>query len=228
MRSLPFPLVRHGFAAVCLASVAVVGGCSSRDFVPTGGADYRQTHPISAELRSFAVVVPLSETTEDSVALPADFLADYHRRGRGPMTILVPSQAGGAGRRAAEHLAAALDRRLIQTKAAWSAEGSPADRADGALTVVYTAYVAVVPTCGDWSGEAGFNPSSLPHTNYGCSVQRNVGMMLADPGDLVASGLSGRVDAAWSADVIENFRQGEPTGRQRPIEERGTSSAVGE
>jgi type IV pilus biogenesis protein CpaD/CtpE len=66
---------------------------------------------------------------------------------------------------------------------------------------------------------AGVRPPNLPHTNYGCSYQRNFGLMLADPGDLLASEGDAYVDAQRSDLMIGLYRAGQPTGAELPESE---------
>ena len=70
-----------------------------------------------------------------------------------------------------------------------------------------------VPDCGeDWSGESGFNPANTPIKNYGCSYQRNIGLMVSDPHDLIQSGNRGStLDSATIQRVIREYQLGEPT-----------------
>jgi pilus biogenesis lipoprotein CpaD len=51
----------------------------------------------------------------------------------------------------------------------------------------FTANKVIAPECGDWSSNSVFNPSNKPHSNFGCAYQRNIGSVVADPGDLIQS-----------------------------------------
>jgi pilus assembly protein CpaD len=90
----------------------------------------------------------------------------------------------------------------------------------------YSGYSIRVPTCGDWSGQAGFDPSNQSHTNFGCAYQRNTGLMLSNPGDLSVGGDSVERDAQASDRVIRTYRDGKSAGTPLPANEQGDFAGV--
>lgn len=213
-------------AVAGLGLLTACGGLD-RQYTP-GQTDFRAAYPIRVELKTFAMSVPINAVLEGDQRLPADFINAYRRRGRGEMTIVLPHAAGHDGLRAAEAMGSWLDRQLIAAVAVRSAPGVPgADVADGmALTVFFRGHVALVSECGDWSGETGFNPSNRPHTNFGCAYQRNIGMMLADPGDLIDPRDMGPAGGARAATIIGKWTAGEYPGAELPPNEMGNVSDV--
>ena len=70
-------------------------------------------------------------------------------------------------------------------------------------------YVVVTPECGDWSKPSGTDIWNGPSSNFGCASLANLGLMVADPGDLIrgrnlAPGLAGGFVLG-----IERYRAGE-------------------
>ena len=61
-----------------------------------------------------------------------------------------------------------------------ASEGEP-----DTVTLSYERYTALVPTCGDWSAQMDFNPLNIDYPGFGCAQQHNLGVMVADPADLV-------------------------------------------
>ena len=64
----------------------------------------------------------------------------------------------------------------------------------------FTAAKIITPECGDWSSQSGFTGSNKLHSNYGCSIQRNLGHMVDNPNRLITSsprngGNASRTDA---------------------------------
>ena len=53
------------------------------------------------------------------------------------------------------------------------------------LQVVVGRYLVVPPQCPNWSKPSNSDPRNLRAGNLGCSVTANLGLMVADPGDLV-------------------------------------------
>lgn len=140
--------------------------------------DYRQTHKIkvTSEQVSVAIALPFEGTSlsPSDAARFKTFLRDYVARGRTVVTVESTQPA-----RARDVLLAHGLRDgeiFIATETTIKAPNA---------VLSFTANKAVAPECGDWSGQPSFNPSNGPHTNFGCSIQRNTATMAADPGDLI-------------------------------------------
>jgi type IV pilus biogenesis protein CpaD/CtpE len=97
---------------------------------------------------------------------------------------------------------------------------------EGANAVIlsFKGYEIKVPECGVWTGEAGFNPTQLPHTNRGCAYQRNIGLMLADPGVLIKPNALSLIDAQYTDLILQRYHAGETL--EADEEEQGTTSDV--
>jgi pilus assembly protein CpaD len=101
------------------------------------------------------------------------------------------------------------------------------------VTVSYERYSATSPSCGgDWSAPSADNPNNVPPPNFGCAAQHNLGVMAADPADLVHARGSDTFDAQRADDVVEKYRAGLPTATQAsphvsPQEQNATVSTVG-
>ena len=91
----------------------------------------------------------------------------------------------------------------------------PASRptVDGALTrdgVVVTVgrYVVTSPNCPDRSKPEGDDFANTTESNYGCATATNLGLMVANPGDLLHGAQPGAADGENSARGIQNYRSG--------------------
>lgn len=210
-------LSRCVFLAVMAGGLAACGGDDNRV------ADYREHYPLTAEMRTFALRVPVQGLAQTGQPLPETFVQEWRRRGRGPMTIV----AGPGEEGAAKALTRWLDRRLVQAVTVPEAPGMDLGAEDStSMAVFFKAYVAVVKDCGDWSGDTINEWSNLPAPNFGCAYQRNIGMMLSDPADLIDPAPTAPMDGARAGKVIENYRQGLQTGGNRPPQERGDVADV--
>ncbi len=204
----------------CVAWIfLIVAACS----VPGGVADYRESYPLKVDMIKFAVDVRLgAQTTSlsdaDSARL-ARLVREYIRRGRGPIEIATAESDDTADAAAAERMKEFVVREGARPQEIALRRGDSSIAAE-TVVVSFQGYEVAVPKCGDWSGTAGFNPSNLPHSNFGCSYQRNIGVMLADPGDLNRSDAMGSADAPRSDDIIRKFRVGKGTGAEIPEGER--------
>ena len=91
----------------------------------------------------------------------------------------------------------------------------------------FSGFYIRVPQCGDWTGETGFAPSNQPHSDFGCSYQRNFGLMLANPGDLTVSRGDSQSYGSRTDYVVRTYRDGgKAFGRPKPGLEVGDFSDV--
>ncbi|MCW8835104.1 MAG: CpaD family pilus assembly protein [Rhodospirillales bacterium] len=77
-----------------------------------------------------------------------------------------------------------------------------------AVKVTVRRYVANIPACPDWSDNPAHIFSNQPLSNFGCATASNLGMMVANPRDLVAGTPEGPVDAEVSARAVSQYRAG--------------------
>jgi pilus assembly protein CpaD len=138
-------------------------------------------------------------------------VAGYLERGHGPITISARSvDLRGA---VPENLRRVRDRLLAAgvpasaIRVLITEQGAP----DG-VTLSYERYEVQLPTCGDWSGKAVYDPYNDVHSNFGCAMQHNVGAMVADPADLVRKRDTSPAEAGASDRVVQRYRAGQPTG----------------
>lgn len=69
-------------------------------------------------------------------------------------------------------------------------------------------YVVQPPNCPDFSRPSSSNPGNHPDSNFGCSTTRNLGLMLADPGDLLRGRTLGPGDGESLSRGIRAYRDG--------------------
>lgn len=151
--------------------------------------DPAKRHPISVVVDRAELDIGLHRETSRGRALAnleaTRFARNYTKDGRGPIVIAIPAKF--------EKRHASFDRvRDIQT--ILNREGIPSENvlvrrkpagyAPDAVTLSYDRVAAVGPVCGDWSEDTTRNNEELPYANYGCSVQRNLAHMVANPTDL--------------------------------------------
>lgn len=80
--------------------------------------------------------------------------------------------------------------------------------AGDAVSIVVRRYVVTLPGCPDWSGElTSYN--NMPTSNWSCASSTNLGLMVAEPEDLVRGRDPGLADGEASARSIDLYRKGE-------------------
>lgn len=234
IRSTGQTAVRAPAAKLALAALVSLGltGCKTTDD-PTRVAgwtliDSSQRHPILVSQEPTTHVIRVGRGSHGlSAAQRAQLLGftDHYRvtdSGNSRLVVSVPS--GGANEVAAmqavgEIRALLTDQGFGQASIsveAYSAEGA----ADPPIRVSYLRYVAEPPNCGDWSTNLAYEPTNLPYPNLGCSQQRNLAVMVANPADLLGprseTARSGeRRDQVWGKYVT-----GQPTGARKSVDER--------
>jgi pilus biogenesis lipoprotein CpaD len=77
------------------------------------------------------------------------------------------------------------------------------------VEVVLERYLVTLPACPDWSRETGTDFDNLPLSNLGCATQTNLGLMIAEPKDLVRGRPLGPADGIQQAEGIVRYRTGE-------------------
>ena len=90
-----------------------------------------------------------------------------------------------------------------------------------AVKVIVRRYVVTLPGCPDWTGRPGVTYDNAISSNFGCATATNLGLMVADPGDIVAGRHPGLMDGEFVARSIERYRRGETT----PLEGDEASTA---
>lgn len=80
---------------------------------------------------------------------------------------------------------------------------------DSGIRLIVGRYVVLPPNCPNLSGPTASNPGNNADSNFGCSTQRNLGLMLADPGDLLRGRTLGPGDGEALSRGIRAYRAGE-------------------
>lgn len=88
--------------------------------------------------------------------------------------------------------------------------GSDAEawRENRRVEVVLERYLVTLPPCPDWSRQSGTDFANLPHSNFGCATQTNLGLMVAEPRDLVRGRTLAPADGVHQAEGIVRYRTG--------------------
>jgi len=175
--------------------LALLAGCAA----DLAQQDERLSHPIAVELRSLHAIV-LRTDPSGFTAAQQDQLrhvaGEAQRRAAGAMTVSGGDPAWT--HRVAEQLRSfgAID--LVEE----------ADGSTDAVTIDVPVWTARAPECGTF--ERGLNPDydNAPHSNWGCSIQRNIAAMVQNPADLMRARTASGRDAARGLDVLDKYTRG--------------------
>ena len=78
----------------------------------------------------------------------------------------------------------------------------------GGIKVVLGRFVVVPPKCPDWSKPSDGDPNNTVSSNFGCATATNLGLMVADPADLVGGRAPGPAAGAVGARLYRAYREG--------------------
>jgi pilus assembly protein CpaD len=230
-----------GVRGVLLASfAAALPGCNTTtEFDTTNSipADYRARHPIAVkEGKKTLVVFVGSGRGGLSPVQRAEVLAfaqNWKRDATGGVTIDRPM--GGANERAAgDTLKETLS---IITQAGVPSNGigvRPYDASEkpGHLRLRYPLMVAEAGPCGLWPDDLG--PSydtkhfeNKQYYNFGCSSQRNLASMVANPADIEQPRAEGPAYTAKRTFGTDKWRRGESPATVYPDASKGAISDIG-
>ncbi|VAV87091.1 hypothetical protein MNBD_ALPHA02-429 [hydrothermal vent metagenome] len=71
-------------------------------------------------------------------------------------------------------------------------------------------YLVTPPRCGDWSQPSTGNYGNMNLPDFGCSTQAALGLMVANPRDLITGTTGGAQDAEKAAKSVYNYRTKKP------------------
>lgn len=77
------------------------------------------------------------------------------------------------------------------------------------VEIILERYLVTPPACPDWSRKTSVDYANKPHTNFGCATETNLGLMIANPRDLVKGHKLDPADGVHQAEGIVRYREGE-------------------
>ncbi len=208
----------------------LVVGTSDPDRVPVAAKSPQDNYPILVEARRSSVNLPgrngTDRLTASEIRRVDEIVTAYIANARGQLVISVPGAAAteplvlGRAKQIADH---AKRRGLPPSRILLRVETED-QNADSPLSVGFETLVVVVSECGDWSKEVSHDFRNVDYSNQGCAVQHNIGVMIADPADLLSMRSISYQDTIRSDGIIQAYRAGQATGAVRAAEE--TASAI--
>tara|TARA_R110000782_G_scaffold19476_3_gene53155 strand:- start:641 stop:1492 length:852 start_codon:yes stop_codon:yes gene_type:complete len=122
------------------------------------------------------------------------------------LEIAIPVGGGEIARGRAARVAAYL--KLKHLAAGLVIDDDPKMAADTVRLVVHR-YQVALPGCPDWTDRSGITHGNQPSGNWGCATAVNLGLMVANPGDLVWGRDGGPADGEAQVLGIQRYRKGE-------------------
>ncbi|MBT4770630.1 MAG: hypothetical protein HOO00_08945 [Rhodospirillaceae bacterium] len=206
-----------GRFSVLFFSLIVLAACQP----PAEGVDVARAQPLLVSSGTIAIEVEI--TSQGNFATYSDqvrfnkFMREYFNRGRG--TLVAETTTIGDSeeltRDRAERIYAFLRTKGLKQNQLTVMAGTAGSLGDRGVLLYYAANNVELPECGDWSDLYEFNPDNTPRKNFGCSVQRNLGLIVSDPGDLIHARPMTNRPAIRSDAVVDGYKHGEATASEK-------------
>lgn len=217
-----------------LAAALALSGCEHFDAAPSHSAgwtllDPTQRHPIMVSQQRQGMNISVSRhqhgLTAGQRAQFYSFLEKYRSADSGNSRVVISVPAGTANEVAAMRAVADMRPMLSEqgfSDTAVSIEPYHADGGQAPIKVSYMRFHAEAPECGRWPDNLTRTARNQNYHNFGCTQQRNLANMIANPADLVGP----RTETPRNSDrrdvVYEKYIAGAPTGANRSGEERAS------
>lgn len=228
-----------GMAAVLLGA-GVLSGCNMTGSEYAGPTNYvavqpSERYPIQVTQNTVKLEVPIhSGATRLSPDVRADvrsFLSQYTSSGSSRLTVVQhPNPRHGLSSTSTMgELQQLVTSAGIPSGAVVYAHYPPgyAGR-EAPILMSFESYIAISPTCGDWSQNLAVTYENTPHPNFGCTSQANLAAMVADPRDLEQPRGETPLHGGRRDVVLENYRTGAATEADTSGSEAGSISEVGD
>ncbi|RIK95302.1 MAG: hypothetical protein DCC73_02695 [Proteobacteria bacterium] len=186
-----------GRVAVLTLMTLAMTACSHQN-AEWSGSETEKRNAVEMVRLTHDVKMAANETQLSSAAAAelVEFLngVDY---GYGDRLVLDSGDSAAAG--------AAVTRYLNTAGYAVAPSPVPLGAAAGAVRVAVERYVVTLPSCPDWRQKAWPNYENAPSSNFGCANATALGLMVANPRDLIEGDNFAGPDGAQAATAIERY-----------------------
>ena len=220
-------MVQPMLRLAALLALVALAGCYSD--TPTHPLSPQEIHPlkVSQSAMTLALDVPVSAAAlgADDAARFDRFVDDYLSIGNGPLEIIAGEREGVKAPRIAMLTDRAM-RRGVSGKEIKVRLASLGTAQPQPLVLSFRRFIVELPRCGNFNDTPSFNPSNTNGANFGCSMQRNLGQMVANPGDLTSAQPMGSINAARTDRVLDAYKQGKATESAKSDSSKAQVSTV--
>lgn len=206
---------RRRRTTLLVALAAVVAGCAQTvaDWTPAATPNELQVRWVTHE-HSISFGGQASLLTNQEARSLDRFLSDIDLRPSDRLFVDVGPQSGEV---VADSRIGVINQQLrhhIPGARAMAITGEKGSASD--IRLIVGRYVVLPPNCPNFSRPTASNPGNYADSNLGCSTQRNLGLMLADPGDLLRGRTLAPGDAHMLTKTYRESRDGEVIFPHRP------------
>lgn len=206
------------------ALLMLVGLAACAGDPPNRDVDHHVNHPLRVgpeDVRvSFALPFGANGMSKADRIRFQRFIQDYLDRGRGAVMVEMVGGASAESRgEALRYMGDLLRQSGLRDQEISVLSGAGGGALTPAVALTFVARGIKLPTCGDWSSNSAYSPSNMTRPNFGCANQRNLGLMVADPSDLIESRpVTGR-NSVRSNKVLTDYEEGGVTVSPKSAEQ---------
>lgn len=189
---------------------------------PVDNVGYRDKYPIGVRSVTAAVELPgksgQERLTPSEIRQISDMVSAFMEEKQSQLVVAIPGGSAGDARvlGRAKQIGDLIKRRGVAASRMMLRVASEDTSATGPIVISYATLVVTVPDCGFWDKESSHDETNTSPPNFGCSQQRNIGLMIDDPRDLLEPRKTTAThDATRSSVVLKAYRAGEVTGAVR-------------
>ena len=225
-------IAHHGLrASLGLVVALLIAGCTTPDYqfsegslfnTPIDDKGYREKYPIGVKNVTTAVELPgksgQERLTPAEIRQVSDIVSAFLGGRESQLVVAVPGSGAGDARvlGRAKQIGDLVKRRGVPASRMLLRVASDDTGANGPIVISYDTLVVTVPDCRLWDTESSHDETNTATSNFGCSLQRNIGLMIDNPRDLIEPRKTTAThDATRSGVVLDNYRAGKITGAVR-------------
>lgn len=222
------PLVLAALALLATAAAGCRHDITGPQVAGWSMVDASQRHPITVSQEPQTMQVSVSSGSRGLGPRQRAEVLEFADRARvsdaGNSRLVIQAPGGAHNEIAAMHAVGEIRQILSDNGFAESSIAIEAYHAEGSpnppVRISYLRYVAEAPTCGYWPTNLANQRDNGNYPNFGCAHQRNLAVMVANPGDLLGPRTESdrpgeRRHATW-----DKYVKGESTGAKKSEDEK--------
>lgn len=230
-----FRLPAAKVAAVSLLALSLVGcrGHYGEEYgLGMGNVSHDETHAIVIDKQPVTLSIPIRRGAYGLVGKQrmrvSRFLMKYRTQDMGNSKLLIEVPSGSANEVAA--MEGMVDLRHMISEHGFDATNvqirpyAAAHHEQPPIRLSYAEYVAKAPECGNFPTNLASQHDNRHYENFGCSSQRNLAAMVANPADLVGPRTMTPRSEERRRTVWKKFIDGQSTGAQRSSDEKSDTT----
>jgi pilus assembly protein CpaD len=191
----------------------VLGGCADLNYAAPNFRTASTGHENKIERLVWPHAISFKSRQGDLDAKQRTELAQAVETAGGPEAIHVRIAPPVAGKGGVSKETAAQRERIVMALRKLGVAANRIETDDttpplkGTFALSLERYVVTPPACPDWTDPLGQTDARQVASNWGCATNSNLGLMAADPRDLVIGRTTGPEQGSHAVNAVDRYRQ---------------------